>query len=1151
VDGNSTQEHLELSPGYWRLSAATGVVRECTLPGACVGGSVFENSGDGYCAPGYIGPLCAVCDTSDNFFFDASVAACVSCAGRSIVDGATPALLLGAMFVLACSLCILKRSRLFQALEFSLQATIGAESGVVRARMLEQLEYFEHGASKSAMVDPFDLIVTYEHSVDAIETSSTTVNVTPVSKITIVTTKTFESKVSVTVKPMTSIGAAKSLIKKLRVPLRSIVGFWQISAYLPNNCGSTFPKAFGSMLRAVAIVNVDIFSSSFFSCTFDSWDFISQLFAITAAPIAISVLALSVYVSIALKKRDGATRDGQTRRHLFANAFLLLTFFVYVLSSRSLVQFFRCDSFNEAVDGKEAYLSADYSIDCNDSRYKQAMPYVLAMMLLYPIGVPCLYACLVWQQHEILASQESLELEAAYGYPTIGGILCIVEPYSSQFYWFECAECIRRLLLGAVIGAASGDSTAAPIVGLLVCLAYLYTSTNFCVYRDSEGYSLGVILSYSMMLQFLAAHLIRVDAAQLNSEALGVLLQIIFFSPLLFLVFHLVKPLAIAYPIFRRFCRQPRTVNALKSSFEMTSRRHTARGRSESSDESSLVVGSDDADGDEEDASSDESDKSDNHSEDDSLFGKSCTSSSNTSTKTSISVKSRDSLGDSDETSFPSDLLNAAIVSPDKKLAASSVYFSGSDDEDEEDEVTMMSHMKPAIGKVYGIELRSAYDSSGYDPEASSYFLDAHRSYKQDKLTSKTTCVLVNNSTGTKLKAHDESAGHWLMESLNSEDLATLSTVSYGADCFRLKLLSGHHYCPHNNYLCGVTSESVSKMRKLEAKVFSRNGESTWCFVQSLENCFEPVSSIWTLEPVFTSSNQWKIRLVTERDDDVDGYVPSLSEHYLEAHRSELSDMRSEISSSVNVHVEGASCKSEWRFHEIEQEDGSYQEHKKKKPSNMRPSFQRTKSVERGKYPAPPPFSFASGKKNTERPSRTTNLERALEDSPGPVDSPSFMAQNNSSSAGGESSLGQSSQTSTFGENSSVRTSLGGSGGNSSASSSRGRSSTGSSARGAGGGRSSSSESGNGSEERRGSGSGLTRTSTLERKLSQGPGSQERDEPARAARKGGPSRIPQGSSGSVSAGVQAGRGKKKITPTKAPPSRRRNSSKEQSVAEAL
>ena len=77
VDGASTQNKLFIDAGYWRISADATQIHDCPFPNACVGGANFSREGDGYCAEGYEGPLCAVC--ADVFFFDPDLEGFTSC----------------------------------------------------------------------------------------------------------------------------------------------------------------------------------------------------------------------------------------------------------------------------------------------------------------------------------------------------------------------------------------------------------------------------------------------------------------------------------------------------------------------------------------------------------------------------------------------------------------------------------------------------------------------------------------------------------------------------------------------------------------------------------------------------------------------------------------------------------------------------------------------------------------------------------------------------------------------------------------------------------------------------------------------------------------------------------------------------------------
>ena len=83
--GACTLELLQLSPGYWRIAADSPSVYACPFPDGCAGGygdaarasgrKLNDDAfGDGYCAEGYTGTLCAVC--ADDFVFDEDSQAC-------------------------------------------------------------------------------------------------------------------------------------------------------------------------------------------------------------------------------------------------------------------------------------------------------------------------------------------------------------------------------------------------------------------------------------------------------------------------------------------------------------------------------------------------------------------------------------------------------------------------------------------------------------------------------------------------------------------------------------------------------------------------------------------------------------------------------------------------------------------------------------------------------------------------------------------------------------------------------------------------------------------------------------------------------------------------------------------------------------------
>ena len=96
-----------------------------------------------------------------------------------------------------------------------------------------------------------------------------------------------------------------------------------------------------------------------------------------------------------------------------------------------------------------------------------------------------------------------------------------------EFYYFEVLECVRRLLLAAIIGIVSADAAAAPVLGVLICLVATYVFNTFRPFKDPSNSSLNIILANALTLFFLAALMIKMDATSddtSDQELFGILL---------------------------------------------------------------------------------------------------------------------------------------------------------------------------------------------------------------------------------------------------------------------------------------------------------------------------------------------------------------------------------------------------------------------------------------------------------------------------------------------------------------------------------------------------------------------------------------------------------------------------------------------------
>jgi len=193
--------------------------------------------------------------------------------------------------------------------------------------------------------------------------------------------------------------------------------------------------------------------------------------------------------------------------------FLLVTFVVLIGNSTMLFQFFKCRDFPEADGGNKRYLVKDYSIDCDSERYVFYSYFAMLMFMVYPIGIPSMYYILLRQHKETLSDPKRMAVEATKDFPTIGHLTFLTEAYTQDNWFFEVLECVRRLLLASVIGMVPADSAAAPTLGLIIALVFIFVFVDFKPFVDPENNTLGILLAYAVAFFFLGAILIKVDAA--------------------------------------------------------------------------------------------------------------------------------------------------------------------------------------------------------------------------------------------------------------------------------------------------------------------------------------------------------------------------------------------------------------------------------------------------------------------------------------------------------------------------------------------------------------------------------------------------------------------------------------------------------------
>eukprot|EP00752_Nemacystus_decipiens_P008148 g7287.t1 len=335
-----------------------------------------------------------------------------------------------------------------------------------------------------------------------------------------------------------------------RVPLdklKILVVVWQILTVFPSITGADFPASYARFLSWIDVVNLDVGSIFSGTCVLPDVNFYQRLLLTTLAPLGLAVVLMLTF-SMA-KRRAGIgsasviARRAAWSRHMAAG--LLLTFLVFTSTSTVVFKTFACDG--EAVEG-ESFLRADYSLSCNTTRHTWYKVYAGIMIVVYPIGIPLLYAYILWINRESLnpcaqaddasrstmammrsdytlkETQAELEerIEKRRQNPDLVPSMFLWKDFGPDMYYYEVIECGRRILLtGALIFIAPHTAAQAA----MACIFAFASLLGFELLRphldaaDSWLYRLGCVVIF---LSNFVALLIKVDAAgEENRAVLG------------------------------------------------------------------------------------------------------------------------------------------------------------------------------------------------------------------------------------------------------------------------------------------------------------------------------------------------------------------------------------------------------------------------------------------------------------------------------------------------------------------------------------------------------------------------------------------------------------------------------------------------------
>ena len=276
-----------------------------------------------------------------------------------------------------------------------------------------------------------------------------------------------------------------------------------------------YPPAYESLLTALSVVDLNLGSILSLSCVMET-TFYARLILATITPAAV-VGALAITCRVAVLRNDHSALGKQIARNKHLAVGLFLLFMVYSSVSYTIFQTFVCDPLDSGV----TYLRADYNLVCWTKTHIGYMTYAGIMILVYPAGIPAMFAWVLLKNHDRIGSIVE-DTNNRLVPPEAEAIKGLWAPYKRSRYYYEVIECGRRIALTGLAVFIYPGSTAQVAIEALLAVVFFSISEILSPFAEPLEAWLYRSGTWVIFLSMYLALLLKMDAADEESHSQNV-----------------------------------------------------------------------------------------------------------------------------------------------------------------------------------------------------------------------------------------------------------------------------------------------------------------------------------------------------------------------------------------------------------------------------------------------------------------------------------------------------------------------------------------------------------------------------------------------------------------------------------------------------
>jgi hypothetical protein len=326
---------------------------------------------------------------------------------------------------------------------------------------------------------------------------------------------------------------AQALWRRVTSRIKIDVTLWQIATILPFALDLQFPDVYASVVSTFSVLGLGVNIFSIVSCSSTKSNAIYTFVFDTCLPLILVTLFWIIYalhVAVASSARPDPTEKAtRSLRSQYFSAFKIYTFLILPQRTAQIFSVFSCkdvdpDGVNE---GDDSYMTTDYSVSCSSPTYQFGRAWAIAMVFVYPIGIPLFYSFILYRSrqdiqshHDASLSREQLEQLSQRTKP----IQSLFLSYKPHFWYWEVVETISSLILTGVLLLIAQGSAIQIVIGEIFA-SIIMLLHNYCEpYIDPNLQRAKHISHWQILGLFFAALLLKADFGSIRRSTLGIFL---------------------------------------------------------------------------------------------------------------------------------------------------------------------------------------------------------------------------------------------------------------------------------------------------------------------------------------------------------------------------------------------------------------------------------------------------------------------------------------------------------------------------------------------------------------------------------------------------------------------------------------------------